>query len=85
LHRVLIVDDDVDSAELLAILLQVTGRGETQPTRLGTTAVALAVGFAATIAFIDLKLPGTTWPDGCTSIRYCRNCDLIALSDEHSS
>ena len=57
MRRILIVDHDAESAELLAMLLQAMGCGETQVRRLGSAAVALAVEFRATIVFIDLKLP----------------------------
>jgi CheY-like chemotaxis protein len=70
------------------MLLQATGRGETQLTRLGTTAVALAVGFAATIAFIDLKLPDMSGYDVARRLHQhplLQKLRLIALSDEHSS
>jgi len=87
-HRILIVDDDADSAELLAVLLRATGRGETQLTRLGSAAVALAVEFRATIAVIDLKLPDVSGYEVARLLHQhplLRKLRLIALtdSDEH--
>ena len=89
IHRILIVDDDAQSAELLAMLLHATGRGETQLTRLGSAAVALAVEFAATIAFIDLKLPDMSGYDVARQLHrhpLLQKLRLIALTDsgEHS-
>lgn len=89
IHRILIVDDDAQSAELLAMLLHATGRGETQLTRLGSAAVALAVEFAATIAFIDLKLPDMSGYDVARQLQrhpLLQKLRLIALTDsgEHS-
>ena len=88
MHRILIVDDDAESAELLAMLLQATGRGETQLTRLGSAAIALAVEFRATIAVIDLKLPDMSGYEAARLLHQhplLRKLRLIALtdSDEH--
>jgi CheY-like chemotaxis protein len=82
--RILIVDDDVESAELLAMLLNATGRGETQLTRLGSAAVSLAVEFSATIAFIDLKLPDMSSYEVARRLHQhplLRKLRLIALTD----
>lgn len=88
MHRFLIVDDDAKSAEVLAMLLQATRRGETQLTRLDSAAVALAVEFRATIAFIDLKLPDVSGYEVARLLHQhplLRELRLIALtdSDEH--
>jgi CheY-like chemotaxis protein len=88
MHRFLIVDDDAESAEVLAMLLRATGRGETQLTRLGSAAVALAIEFRATIAFIDLKLPDMSGYEVARLLHQhplLRELRLIALtdSDEH--
>jgi CheY-like chemotaxis protein len=84
MHRILIVDDDAEPAELLAKLLQATGRGEAKLTRLGSAAVALAVEFRATIAFIDLKLPDMSGYEVGRLLHQhalLRKLRLIALTD----
>jgi CheY-like chemotaxis protein len=88
MHRILIVDA-AQSGELLAMLLQATGRGETRLTRLGSAAVALAIQFGATIAFIDLKLPDMSGYDVGRQLHQhplLQKLRLIALTDggEHS-
>lgn len=55
--RILIVDDDVQAADALASLLQSTGYGEARVAYSGETALALAVEFVPTVAFVDLELP----------------------------
>ena len=55
--RILIVDDDVGAADALASLLQSTGYGDARVAYTGATALALAVEFVPTVAFVDLELP----------------------------
>lgn len=56
IRRVLIVDDNHDSAELLALLLGREGH-ETRVAHDGAEALALAAGFRPNIAFLDIGLP----------------------------
>jgi CheY-like chemotaxis protein len=89
MHRILIVDDDAESAKLLATLLRATGRGEIQLTRLGSAALALAVEFRATIVFIDLKLPDMSGYEVARLLHHkplLQKPRLIALTDsgEHA-
>jgi CheY-like chemotaxis protein len=84
MHRILIVDDDAESSQLLAMLLQATGRSETQLTGLGKAAVALAVKFDATIAFIDLRLLDMSGYDVARLLHQhplLQKLRLIALTD----
>ena len=84
MHRILIVDDDAESSQLLAMLLQATGQGEIQLTGLGKAAVALAVEFDATIAFIDLQLPDMSGYDVARVLHQhplLQKLRLIALTD----
>jgi two-component system, sensor histidine kinase len=54
---VLIVDDSVDSADLLELLLQRSGY-ETRVVRSSSEAVAAALDFLPHVALIDIGLPG---------------------------
>ena len=56
-RRVLIVDDNHDSAELLSLLLSREGH-ETRVAHDPLEAIPLAVGFRPNIAFLDIGLPG---------------------------
>lgn len=55
--RILIVDDDVSTADALASLLQAMGYGDARVAYTGATALALAVEFVPTVALVDLDLP----------------------------
>lgn len=57
IRRVLIVDDNHDSAELLALLLGREGH-ETRVAHDGPEAIAIAASFRPNIAFLDIGLPG---------------------------
>lgn len=54
--RVLVVDDNVDAAETLAMLLEVGGN-QTRLAHTGTSALAVAAEFAPDIVFLDIGLP----------------------------
>jgi signal transduction histidine kinase/ActR/RegA family two-component response regulator len=55
--RVLVVDDNVDAAESLAMLLELDGH-QTRIAHTGESAVDVALGFVPDAAFIDIGLPG---------------------------
>jgi two-component system CheB/CheR fusion protein len=55
-RRVLIVDDNQDSAELLALLLGREGH-ETRVAHDAAEAIVIAAGFRPNIAFLDIGLP----------------------------
>ncbi|MGP8033638.1 MAG: response regulator [Steroidobacteraceae bacterium] len=55
--RILIIDDDVGTADALASLLQSMGYGDTRVAHTGATALALAGEFVPTVALVDLELP----------------------------
>jgi CheY-like chemotaxis protein len=55
--RVLIADDNADSAESLALLLQMYGH-EVRTAHTGTEAVELGRAFAPQVALLDIGLPG---------------------------
>lgn len=54
--RILVIDDNVDAAESLALLLKLKGH-ETQFTHDGTSGVHNAVSFAADVVLSDIGLP----------------------------
>ncbi|MEO8903220.1 MAG: response regulator [Polyangiaceae bacterium] len=56
-YRVLIVDDNHDSAELLALVLEREGH-ETRVAYDPQQAIPLALEFRPTLAFLDIGLPG---------------------------
>ena len=68
MHRILIVDDDADVAQLLATIL--SERFEIRVAVDGDEALACAVGFVPDVAILDLGLPGM---DGFQAARRLRN------------
>lgn len=56
-HRVLVVDDNLDGAESLAMLLQIYGH-ETRTAHAGDKAIELANEFRPEVIFLDIGLPG---------------------------
>jgi len=56
IRRVLIVDDNLDSAELLALLLGREGH-ETRVAHAAREAIAVAAAFRPDVAFLDIGLP----------------------------
>ncbi len=56
-RRILVVDDNVDGAESLAMLLQLTGH-ETRIVHNGPDTLAAALEFGPDLVFLDIGLPG---------------------------
>jgi CheY-like chemotaxis protein len=56
-RRILVVDDNVDAAESLAMFLELAGH-RTRTAHSGPAALALAVDFRPEVAFLDIGLPG---------------------------
>ena len=56
-HRILVVDDKTDSADSLALLLQVMGH-ETRAAYSGPTALEAAADFDPDTVLLDLGMPG---------------------------
>jgi two-component system, sensor histidine kinase len=87
--QVLIVDDHVDSADALALLIETWGSG-VQLARNGLDALKVADTFAPSVALIDLEMPGM---DGYELARrlqafaHWKTVSMIAISghgtDEH--
>jgi CheY-like chemotaxis protein len=79
---VLIVDDNVDSAESLSRLLQMLGY-RTRTGNDGLEAVQLAESFRPLVVLLDIGLPGLSGHDAARRIRaepWGRDMLLIALS-----
>jgi CheY-like chemotaxis protein len=81
-RRVLIVDDNHDSAELIALVLGREGH-ETRVAHDPREAIPLAVQFRPNVAFLDIGLPGM---DGFELLRALRtkpelaHCKFIAVT-----
>lgn len=81
-RRVLIVDDNRDSAETLATLLQIGGN-ETRTAHDGLAAVAAAEAFRPEVALLDIGLPGLNGWDTARRIReqpWGKTMILVALT-----
>jgi DNA-binding response OmpR family regulator len=81
-HKVLIVDDNGDSAAALGIILDVEGYPSIEAND-GATALAQAVGFGARVGIIDIGLPDMSGFDVARGLREQfreRPLTLIALS-----
>jgi CheY-like chemotaxis protein len=81
-RRVLIVDDNHDSAELLALVLTRAGH-ETRVAHDPVDAIPMAVAFRPNVAFLDIGLPGM---DGFELMRILRarpeleGCQFVAVT-----
>jgi CheY-like chemotaxis protein len=82
IRRVLIVDDNQDSAELLALLLGREGH-ETRVAHDGVDAIAVAESFRPNIAFLDIGLPGMNGYELMSALRACpehAGCKFVAVT-----
>ncbi|HEY1860287.1 MAG TPA: PAS domain S-box protein, partial [Gemmataceae bacterium] len=81
-RRILVVDDNVDSAESLAVLLKVTGN-ETHTAYDGLEAVEAAQQFRPEVVLLDIGLPRLNGYDAARRIReqpWGKNMLLVALT-----
>jgi PAS domain S-box-containing protein len=80
-HRLLVVDDDRDSAESLALLLQVKGN-EVQTAPDGSAALESARDFRPDIILLDIGLPGMDGYEVARRLRreHSRQTVLVALT-----
>jgi CheY-like chemotaxis protein len=80
IRRVLIVDDNRDSAELLALLLGREGH-ETRVAYDGQEAISLAAQFQPNIAFLDIGLPDMDGHELLQSLRSeLSSCKFVAVT-----
>jgi signal transduction histidine kinase/CheY-like chemotaxis protein/PAS domain-containing protein len=81
-RRALVVDDNVDSAESLAILLEATGN-ETRTAHDGLEAITAVEAFRPQIVFLDIGMPHLNGYDTARRIReqpWGRDIVLVAVS-----
>lgn len=81
-RRILVVDDNVDSAASMAMLLKVRGN-ETAMARDGLEAVEAAERFRPDVVLLDLGLPKLNGYDACRRIReqpWGKDMVLVALT-----
>jgi len=67
-RRVLVVDDNIDAAETLAMMLEILGQ-ETRQAHDGHRAVAMAAEFQPEVVFMDIGLPGLSGHEAAARIR----------------
>ena len=68
LHRILVVDDNADSANTLASILRVLGH-HVRTGMNGEQAVEMALSFKPALIFLDIGMPGMNGYQACRSIR----------------
>jgi two-component system CheB/CheR fusion protein len=81
-HRVLVVDDNDDSAESLALLIQCLG-DEVRTARDGPAALDAVSRFRPSLAFLDIGLPGMSGYELARRIRALpegRDVTLVAVT-----
>jgi CheY-like chemotaxis protein len=81
-RRILVVDDNRDSAKSLALLLKLTGN-ETQTAFDGLQAVELAETFKPDLVLMDIGLPKLSGYEACRRFRqqpWSKNLVLVALT-----
>src|SRR3954468_6851747 len=81
-RRVLIVDDDADSADLLVQLLEMRGH-HTRSVNSGSQAVAVAAEFQPEVAILDVGLLDMSGYELAQLLRNCEGmaeCKLIAVT-----
>ncbi len=81
-RRILVVDDNVDAAETMAMLLDLSGY-EARAAFSGQEALAMAQGFRPELVFLDIGLPGMNGYEVAAKLRAdpaTRAVKLIALT-----
>jgi len=80
--RILVADDNVDSADCLARLLKIAGH-ELRVAYDGPTALALATNFQPKVILLDIGLPGLSGYEVAQRIRQnseTKNATLVAIT-----
>ncbi|HUQ09839.1 MAG TPA: response regulator [Steroidobacteraceae bacterium] len=82
-HRILVVDDNVDAATSLAMLLELDGH-DTRVAHSGIDALAAVTAFAPHVVFLDIGLPDLSGYDVARRLRSMAGLEtrprLIALT-----
>lgn len=82
--RILIVDDDADSARALSRMLRESGHDETRIVHSAATALKAAVEYVPGVAFVDIELPDMSGYDVALRLHQhprLQQLRLIALTD----
>lgn len=77
--RVLIVDDNRDSADTLTLMLRMRGN-ETQTAYDGEEAVRLAAEFSPDVILLDIGLPKLNGYDACRRIRQMTQKEVVIIA-----
>jgi len=77
-HRVLVVDDNSDGAEMLSIWLRELGH-DVRIALDGTEALELARGFSPALVFLDIGLPGLSGYEVIERIRQIPSCAKVPV------
>ena len=67
-RRVLIVDDNLDAAETLAMMLEILGQ-QTRQAHDGNSALTVATEFKPEVIFMDIGLPGISGHEAAARMR----------------
>jgi signal transduction histidine kinase/CheY-like chemotaxis protein len=81
-RRILLVDDNLDTATSLAVLFQIAGH-ETAVAHEGIAAIESAAGFRPHVILLDIGLPGMSGYDICRRLReraWAQAITIIALT-----
>ncbi len=81
-RRILVVDDNEDSAESLALILQLKGN-EVRTAHEGREALGVAESFRPQVVFLDIGMPGQDGHSVCRQIRartWGRELPIVALT-----
>jgi CheY-like chemotaxis protein len=76
------VDDNIDAAETLAMMLEILGQ-ETRQAHDGREALTVAADYKPDLVFMDIGLPGISGLEACVKMRQelgMRETYLVALS-----
>jgi CheY-like chemotaxis protein len=77
-RRILVTDDDADSAETLAIVLRVAGH-EVQIAHDGPSTLEIATAFRPDVIFLDVGLPGMDGFETARQLRQVAGLDKVVL------
>lgn len=82
-RRILIVDDNVDAAFMLSLMLKKMGH-EVYATHSGEEALSVVESFAPDLVFLDIGMPGMDGHEVCRRMRAMRltpdRCQIVALT-----
>ena len=77
--RVLVVDDNEDAADSLAMMLELMGF-ETASAHNGTQALLVALNFLPNVVFLDLGMPGMSGFDVARELRIVPGLESVVIA-----